>query len=213
MSLRLILLILLILLIPSLLLNVFLWKQAVSRSIVVSVPDGDSLDLADGRRIRLLGIDAPERGRCMADEARTFLTGQVLGRHIRLKEPVTDDFGRVLAHVFVGQTLVSQLMLKEGLARYTFSAGSKSQYGIALKSAVDQAKAAKRGIWSDICRNTDPKGDCVIKGNIRSGKKTYFLPDCPNYSDVIVEESFGDAWFCSENEAKAAGFAKPQYCP
>ena len=49
------------------------------RNIVVSVPDGDSLQLKDGRRIRLLGIDAPEKGRSMADQAREKLVDVALG--------------------------------------------------------------------------------------------------------------------------------------
>ncbi|MCL4360017.1 hypothetical protein M1555_02055 [Patescibacteria group bacterium] len=42
--------------------------QDWNRGAVVAVSDGDSPDLADGRRVRLLGLDAPERGRCMAEK-------------------------------------------------------------------------------------------------------------------------------------------------
>lgn len=68
---------------------------------VTAVPDGDSIDLADGRRIRLLALDAPERGRCMADDAKAGLTALVLGRHVRLKNTVKDSFGRTLAIVII----------------------------------------------------------------------------------------------------------------
>lgn len=48
----LILLILLVLLVLSLSVNIVQWREARRRNTVISVPDGDSLDLADGRRIR-----------------------------------------------------------------------------------------------------------------------------------------------------------------
>ncbi len=86
--------------------NILFLIQNYERSRVVSVPDGDSLDLADGRRIRLLGIDAPERGRCMAEEARAKLIDLALGRHVRLKEIVKDDHGRQLAVVIVEEPRV-----------------------------------------------------------------------------------------------------------
>src|SRR3990167_10534897 len=81
--------------------NVYFFIDLWQRNIVVSVPDGDSLQLKDGRRIRLLGIDAPEKGRCMADEARAKLAELTKGRHVRLKNVVTDDYGRQLATVII----------------------------------------------------------------------------------------------------------------
>lgn len=45
----------------SLCLNIFFLCQQYERLRVVLVPDGDSIQLSDGRRVRLLGIDAPAR--------------------------------------------------------------------------------------------------------------------------------------------------------
>ena len=204
--------------------NILFAYNAFERTRVVAVPDGDSLDLADGRRIRLLGIDAPEKGRCMADEARDKLVQLAQRRHVRLKEIVKDSFGRQLAIVIVEDwpawigymqkrfdPLLQRSLLSSGLARYESSVSS--QYHQVLKDAQEAAKASKLGIWSDECRGqTSPEADCTIKGNIRAGKKTYFLPDCPNYSDVIIDRAFGDAWLCSEGEATNAGFTKAGSC-
>ena len=191
--------------------NVYFFIDLWQRNIVVSVPDGDSLDLADGRRIRLLGIDAPEKSRCMADEARQKLVGLALARHVRLKEIVKDDFGRQLAIVIVDSVALQEHLLLSGLARNESSSGNP--YNQLLKDVQEVAKAAKLGIWSDACRGAI-SGDesCTIKGNIRAGKKTFFLPDCPNYPDVIIDRSFGDAWFCTETEAMNAGFTPASSC-
>lgn len=205
--------------------NILFTINAYERSRVVSVPDGDSLDLADGRRIRLLGIDSPERGRCMADEARTKLVELAQGRHVRLKETVRDSFGRQLAIVIVedvptwiaylrGQKdpLLQRVLLSEGLARNKSTAST--DYNRVLTEAQEAAKSNKLGIWSDACRGqTSGRDDCVIKGNIREGKKQYYLPDCPYYPEVLVDTAFGDAWFCSEGEARQAGFALATSCP
>jgi len=218
-----------IVLILSLCLNIYFICTAYERTRVIAVPDGDSLQLSDGRRVRLLGIDAPERGRCLADEARNELSRLALGKHVRLKDIVTDDYGRVLAIVIVEDfptwvsymrsrilglplhpdPLLNRGMLITGLARDTFSA--EKDYAPTLKAAYDEAKSAKRGIFSSTCR-TEPTGDCLIKGNVRDSQKTYHLPGCDNYAQTIIDEAFGDRWFCTEGEAVAAGFVRAGGC-
>ncbi|MBI4066728.1 thermonuclease family protein [Candidatus Gottesmanbacteria bacterium] len=216
--------------------NVYFLVKNWQRNVVVSVPDGDSLDLADGRRVRLLGIDAPERGRCMADEARAKLIDLALGRHVRLKEIVKDDFGRQLGIVIVEDLpawlgyvrwsffpsvpwapldsfdpLLNRVLVSAGLARNESTSGGS--YNQVLKDAQETAKSGKLGIWSDLCRGqTSGNEDCTIKGNIRAGKKTFYLPDCPYYPDVLVDTAFGDEWFCTEKEAQSAGFTRATGC-
>lgn len=206
----------------SLLINGMLIIDRYQQSRVVAVPDGDSVQLSDGRRVRLLGIDAPERDRCMATQAREQLKKFVLYKHVRLKDTLTDGYGRVLAIVIVEDVptwigylahrvdpLVNRAMLAAGLARNTFSA--PQDYAATLKKASERAKVNALGIYSSVCR-TQATGDCTIKGNVREGEKIYHLPECDNYSQVIVDEAFGDHWFCTEGEAVAAGFTKASGC-
>jgi micrococcal nuclease len=60
-----------------------------------------------------------------------------------------------------------------------------------------------------------PKEDCVIKGNIsdRGFGKIYFVPNCINYNRVKIDLKRGEKWFCTEEEAKEAGFRKATNCP
>ena len=53
-----------------------------------------------------------------------------------------------------------------------------------------------------------PKGSCVIKGNIGHGKKTYYMPFHYAYSLVKIDEAKGERWFCTEDEAIAAGWQR-----
>lgn len=48
-----------------------------------------------------------------------------------------------------------------------------------------------------------------IKGNINSkGEKIYHTADSPNYNQTLIDESKGEAFYCTEEEAQAAGFRK-----
>ncbi|OGG22213.1 hypothetical protein A3D03_04660 [Candidatus Gottesmanbacteria bacterium RIFCSPHIGHO2_02_FULL_40_13] len=214
----------------SLILNLVFIYDSWHRNIVVKVVDGDSLDLADGRRIRLLGIDTPEKENCMYDQARAFLQKLASGKHVRLKNSVKDSYGRLLANVIVEDFPVwinylnwryfsnkslhpypdpdpylNRGLIVAGLARDT---GSKI-----LKQAEIFSKDRQLGIWSGECIQLAPaNSDCQIKGNIRQDVKSYYLPDCPNYQQVIVNTAYGDNWFCSVDEATKAGFSKSPGC-
>jgi micrococcal nuclease len=206
-----------------------LWRD----DVVVSVPDGDSINLADGRRVRLLGIDAPERGNCMADEARDLLSELSLGRHVRLKDTVKDSYGRILANVIVDEppdrwlrymknrfiakeegyiptAYVNRVLVAEGLARYEYI---KSPYQKLLSESLAIARSEKLGIWSPTCRPTFPTDpDCWIKGNVRAGKKWYYLPQCQTYDQVLIDTAYGERWFCTVAEAESAGFVNAETC-
>jgi endonuclease YncB( thermonuclease family) len=65
---------------------------------VVRVLDGDTIQISDGRTVRLLGVDTPEKGEPWAEEARLWLVEQSLEREVILKECAErDKYGRTLA--------------------------------------------------------------------------------------------------------------------
>lgn len=52
-------------------------------------------------------------------------------------------------------------------------------------------------------------GDCVIKGNINTqGERIYHVPGQKYYNDTRISASHGERWFCSEEEARAAGWRR-----
>ena len=53
-------------------------------------------------------------------------------------------------------------------------------------------------------------GGCRIKGNIGSSGKVYHLPGSPGYANTQIDESKGERWFCTEDEARAAGWRAPR---
>jgi endonuclease YncB( thermonuclease family) len=97
--------------------------------LVVHVVDGDTVDLANGRTVRLGGIDAPEVGECGYKRARNRLEGLVLGQRVSLGKTDEDHdrYGRLLRYVDVGDTDAGLRLIKEGLAIARYD--SRDGYG------------------------------------------------------------------------------------
>jgi len=120
--------------------------------VVALVVDGDTLRCTDGTRVRLIGIDAPER-----DQGRSFLSSRAaLARlapartTVRLERDAArqDRYGRRLAHVWRGDTLVNEALVAEGWAMlYTLPPNVK--YARRLEAAQQRARQERRGHWAD----------------------------------------------------------------
>lgn len=119
----------------------------------IQVVDGDTFVDAQGRKIRLLGIDAPEEAEPFSVAAKKELERQIAGRQLRLEfgAESTDRYGRLLAFVFADDSIfVNARLLEEGLARtYFFEENMKeSPYLDRLCMSQRAAIVAKRGVWS-----------------------------------------------------------------
>jgi len=99
---------------------IFLFLTFVTKNIsyVVRVIDGDTFVILTGERVRLIGIDTPEIGEKCYEEAKEYLKNLVEGRIVILTYDKRryDNYGRLLAYVWLGTTLVNELMIKEGYA-------------------------------------------------------------------------------------------------
>ena len=184
-------------------------KKENSSVVISRVVDGDTLVAEKGYYIRLAGIDAPEYpAGCLSTEAKEKLEQLVLGQKLSLQEIKKDHFGRTLGFLFLDNVLINQILVEEGLAQ---AEGDNLAYSSSLSEAEQKAKTLQRGIWSLQCLNPD----CRIKGNVRKDRNTkiYHLPHCYNYEKIVIDQSEGDRWFCTEQEAIEAGFAKSGDCP
>lgn len=127
---------------------------------VQRVVDGDTLRLADGRRVRLIGLDTPELARAGrpaesgAVAARSRLRELVAASHgrvgLRLGREPHDRYGRTLAHVYDdrGRNLEAQL-LAEGLG-YRVAIAPNVALVDCQHTAERQARAARRGLWKRV---------------------------------------------------------------
>ncbi len=118
---------------------------AIGSAEVAAVRDGRTLLLADGRELRLAGIE-------VTGASRATLQSLVAGHPLRLERlaPETDRYGRLMAFAFIGdgRESVQQAMLEKGYARVSARLGDKPCAG-ALLSAERAARAAGRGLWAD----------------------------------------------------------------
>ncbi len=116
------------------------------------VQDGDSLKFvqqghSEEVRVRLYGIDAPEKNQEFAGQSRKKLEKLTRGKKIRLEVVDTDKYGRYVARVYVGKTYVNLEMVKAGLAwHYDFHADGAAD--AALAKAEEAARKARKGLWS-----------------------------------------------------------------
>ena len=194
--------------------------------LVSAVVDGDTIFVDENIKIRLLGIDAPELDECFGEESKKYLAGMVLGREVFLEKDQTasDRYGRLLRYVVlrnknpeVNDIFVNSLIVKNGFAKSEYVKPNR-RYLALLQAGEREAKEKKLGMWGgceveekqkavgEIASKPEKKG-CLIKGNIgKQYTKDYFLPGCPNYKRVKVDLRKGEKWFCSEGEAKEAGW-------
>jgi endonuclease YncB( thermonuclease family) len=131
---------------------------------VIAVFDGDTIKVLTGDqqsfKVRLAGIDAPERGQAFGAASKKHLAAMVAGQQVRVESIKHDRYGRILAKVWVrpgdcpscAKTLnVNHAQILDGLAwwyRYYASDQSEEDRG-RYESAEQEAKARKWGLWAD----------------------------------------------------------------
>ena len=121
----------------------------------VRVTDGDTIViLSEGNvqhKIRLQGIDAPERGQAYGTKSKEHLSERVAGRFVVVETDKRDRYGRVIGKVLVGGKDVCLEQINAGLAWHykqyqnEQTASDRQRYADAEK----EARYAKRGLWQD----------------------------------------------------------------
>ena len=115
---------------------------------VVSIADGDTVTVLVGReqvKVRLDGIDAPEKKQPFGAKAREHLADSIHEKTVRIVISGKDRYGRSLGTVWAGQTNINEEMVKAGLA-WHYKQYSKDKRLAELEA---DARAAKRGLWAD----------------------------------------------------------------
>ncbi len=116
---------------------------------VATVVDGDTIELVDGRRVRYIGINTPERDQPYYKEATDANRQLVEGRAVQLEFDVEtfDQYGRTLAYIWVDGTLANWEVVNRGFAN-VFTVPPNVKYEEALRRAERDAREAGRGLWA-----------------------------------------------------------------
>ncbi len=122
---------------------------------VVKVADGDSITVLDStntqHRIRLQGIDAPEKGQPYGNASSKHLASLVAGKTVSVKWAKRDRYRRIVGFVIVDGQDVNLVQVKAGMAwfyRYyqrELSSEDRRRYA----TAENQARTDRLGLWQD----------------------------------------------------------------
>jgi len=189
----------------------------------VGVVDGDTLRVG-GTLVRLQGIDAPELAQTCGDGfrcgiwVRQRVAGHLGGRFATCDDLGPDIYGRVLARCDVGGRDVGQWIVRQGLAlafrRYGQTYVPAEQAALDAGRGLHRLEMQRPSAYRRAKANAEvqepvPDG-CVIKGNISLKGRIYHMPGQAFYATTRVRPQQGERWFCTEQEAQAAGWRRAQ---
>lgn len=201
---------------------------------VVGISDGDTITLLIGgqqEKVRLEGIDCPEKGQAFGQKAKQFASNMVYGRTVSLLRTGTGGYGRTLGLIQVDGKVLNHELIKAGYA-WHFKNYSSSPV---LSLLEEEARRERKGLWVDkdpvppwsyrkISRNRRKQTGfnfikqepvlsrtqgivpgVIFHGNVKSYK--FHRPGCRSYScKHCIEE------FSSIDEAISAGYEPCKNC-
>jgi endonuclease YncB( thermonuclease family) len=206
------------------LLFLFLTGPAAAATLTgkADVVDADTIKIG-GIPVRLYGIDAPESRQTCEQDGKSYACGKqatktladlIAGESVQCDIVGRDAFGRALGICSVAGTELNATMVSHGWA---LAFVKYSERYVADENAAESAKA---GLWAGSfikpwewrfaeAEAAQETRTCVIKGNInREGARIYHLPSQYFYRRIKIDERKGERWFCTEEEAREAGWRR-----
>ena len=150
------------------LLFTFACNAATITGQVVGVADGDTITVLDAdkvqHKIRLAGIDAPEKKQAFGNRSKESLSDLVFDKTVNVEADKRDRYGREIGKVFVNGQDVNLVQVERGMAWFyrQYQREQSPNDRKLYEAAEDAAKADRRGLW----RDSDP----VPPWDFRHGK-------------------------------------------
>ena len=215
--------------------------QPTVSGTVTRVIDGDTIEvqLSSGPiRVRLNSIDTPEMDQPWGPQAQAALALRVNGKRVDLEPVAQDRYDRLVAVVLLDGENINAWMVQQGDAwayrdyledpSYCAWEAVARASGLGLWSlppgsrvAPWEWRAAGRGSTAQFtdystatvatCVAAAQPGRCLIKGNISENGRIYHVPGSAYYDKTKIDESKGERWFCTEDQALEAGWRPPNY--
>lgn len=130
-------------------------QAATYTGTVVGVSDGDTIKVLDGggrqHRVRLAGIDAPEKAQAFGQRSKQSLSALVYGRQVTIDTRKDDRYGREVGKVLVDGRDVNLEQLRRGMAWHykAYEREQSAEDRAFYAAAEDRAREAKLGLWAD----------------------------------------------------------------
>lgn len=115
---------------------------------VVGVSDGDTITVLKDReqvKVRLVEIDAPEKGQAFGNRSKQALSELVRGKQVEIRERGTDRYGRTLGRIYQSGLDVNAEMVRRGMA-WVYVKYVKDKR---LNQLEAEARKQRRGLWAD----------------------------------------------------------------
>ena len=215
-------------------------STGTSITVEVGVSDGDTVTVLDAskrqHRVRLLGIDAPEKDQDFRQASKQNLSELVFGREVTVESEKLDRYGRTLGKVMVDGRSANLEQVKAGLAWFYrhYAEDVPAADREELEAAETEAKQAGEGLWG----RPDPTPPWDFRRGGRSGERVeegresptqkapresastgriignrrsmiYHRPDCPNYHQVSPANR---VYFDSREEAERVEYREARNC-
>lgn len=122
---------------------------------VVGVADGDTITVLDADKIqykiRLAGIDAPEKKQAFGNRSKESLSDMVFDKTVNVETEKRDRYGRQIGKVLVNGQDVNLVQVERGMAWFyrQYQREQSPNDRRLYEAAEDAAKAGKRGLWRD----------------------------------------------------------------
>ena len=184
---------------------------------VVGISDGDTIKVLHNReqvKIRLHGIDTPEKAQAFGKKAKKFTAGMVAGKMVEVKKTDTDKYGRTVAIITVNGKNLNESLVASGFA-WVYRKYCKQAYCRDWLRLEANARKNKLGLWRDPhamapwkWRHKDEDrgiGQTGFHGNTSS--HVFHKPGCKHFNcrNCTVE-------FKSRNAAVNAGYRPCGMC-
>lgn len=193
------------------------------RGRVVAVQDGDTVTLLDERnqqhRIRLQGIDAPEKSQPFGNVSRENLSGLVFDRDVLVQYEKLDRYGRVVGKILIDNRDACLAQVEAGLAWHykQYQIEQTVEDRARYAAAEETARRKLAGLW----RDPSPKAPWEFRhsrtveipvGAIIANRQSglHHRPDCPDYQRV---EAANRETFASSEDAEHADYRLAGNCP
>jgi len=191
---------------------------------VVGISDGDTIRVmheGKGERVRLYGVDCPEKGQDFGQKAKMFTSNMVFGKGVEIKAVTQDRYGRTVGFVYLGSRCLNEELIKSGFA-WVYRKYCDKPICDQWRKMEENAKASKIGLWSQpnpippwefrhgkVSEVSIQKKNFPISfgyhGNINS--KVFHKPDCQAYNCKNCT-----AFFRTRDEALEAGYKPCGIC-
>lgn len=135
-------------------LSLSIFPASAFEARVVGVSDGDTITVLDAQKtqykIRVAGIDAPEKSQDFGNRSKEHLSDLVYGKTVNLPEGKIDKYGRTVSRVLVGNLDAGLEQIKAGMAwhykKYEIEQSATDR--VSYSAAETRAKDAKLGLWA-----------------------------------------------------------------